>query len=222
MLRSTVESVRSRCQRLTGSLCDMCVSTALARPRLPSAFSKSIGLTLCGMVELPISPSRGLLLEVAQRDVAPGVARPVDQDGVGARHRVEQLGDPVVRLDLDRVRVERQAQALLDDAAREGLPVEIGVGREVRVVVADRAVHLGQRLHRGDARARRGQPCRDVGDLLAHRGRARGLAVRAREHRHARRTGCAMRRQRRDRGRRAPAAAPVRVRPSASARGWCC
>ena len=41
-----IESVRSRCQRLTGSLSDKCRSRALARPRLPSAFSKSIGLTL--------------------------------------------------------------------------------------------------------------------------------------------------------------------------------
>ncbi len=30
---------------------------ALARPRLPSEFSKSIGLTLCGMVDEPISPA---------------------------------------------------------------------------------------------------------------------------------------------------------------------
>ena len=30
--------------------------TAFARPRLPSEFSKSIGLTLCGIVDEPISP----------------------------------------------------------------------------------------------------------------------------------------------------------------------
>ena len=56
-LRSTVESVRSRCQRETGSLSAKCRSSALATPRLPSAFSKSIGLTLCGMVEEPTSPA---------------------------------------------------------------------------------------------------------------------------------------------------------------------
>ena len=43
--------------------------------------------------------------------MAPDVARPVDEDGVGARHGIEQLGHVVVRLDLDGVRVERQAQA---------------------------------------------------------------------------------------------------------------
>ncbi len=56
-LRSTVESVRSRCQREIGSLLARCWNSALAMPRLPSEFSKSIGLTLCGMVEEPISPA---------------------------------------------------------------------------------------------------------------------------------------------------------------------
>ena len=57
MLRSTVESVRSRCQRLIGSFWLRCASSALARPKLPSAFSKSIGLTLCGIVDEPTSPA---------------------------------------------------------------------------------------------------------------------------------------------------------------------
>ena len=54
-LRCTVESVRSRCQRDTGSLVAKCSSMAVARPRLPSAFSKSIGFTLCGIVDEPTS-----------------------------------------------------------------------------------------------------------------------------------------------------------------------
>ena len=33
------------------------LNSALAMPRFPSEFSKSIGLTLCGMVEEPISPA---------------------------------------------------------------------------------------------------------------------------------------------------------------------
>ena len=57
MLRSTVESVRSRCKREIGSFSARCRSSALARPRLPSEFSKSIGFTLCGMVDEPTSPS---------------------------------------------------------------------------------------------------------------------------------------------------------------------
>ena len=47
----------TRCQRESGSFSAMCLSTALAMPRLPSEFSKSIGLTLCGMVDEPISPA---------------------------------------------------------------------------------------------------------------------------------------------------------------------
>ena len=39
------------------SLLARCWNKALAMPRLPSEFSKSIGLTLCGMVEEPISPA---------------------------------------------------------------------------------------------------------------------------------------------------------------------
>ena len=111
MLRSTVESVRSRCQRETGSLSARCCSSALASPRLPSEFSKSIGLTLCGIVDEPISPAFSLLLEIAERDVAPDVAIEVEQDRIRARESVEQLGHVVVRLDLDRVRVERRAPA---------------------------------------------------------------------------------------------------------------
>eukprot|EP00960_Hanusia_phi_P024203 713134-Hanusia_phi.AAC.1 len=40
-----------------GSLLLRCSRMALAMPRLPSAFSKSMGLTLCGMAEEPISPA---------------------------------------------------------------------------------------------------------------------------------------------------------------------
>ena len=56
MLRSTVESVRSRCMREIGSLRARKPNTAFERPRLPSEFSKSMGFTLCGIVEEPISP----------------------------------------------------------------------------------------------------------------------------------------------------------------------
>ena len=58
MFRSTVESVRSRWKREIGSFSARCRSIALASPRLPSEFSKSIGFTLCGIVDEPTSPSR--------------------------------------------------------------------------------------------------------------------------------------------------------------------
>ena len=57
MLRSTVESVRSRCRRETGSFEARCPKTALAMPKFPSAFSKSMGLTLWGMALEPTSPA---------------------------------------------------------------------------------------------------------------------------------------------------------------------
>ena len=55
-LRVTVESVRSLWSLEMGSLPARCSKIALATPRLPSEFSKSMGLTLWGMVEEPTSP----------------------------------------------------------------------------------------------------------------------------------------------------------------------
>ena len=42
-IANTVESDKSRCQREIGNLDEKCCSSALETPRLPSAFSKSIG-----------------------------------------------------------------------------------------------------------------------------------------------------------------------------------
>jgi hypothetical protein len=66
-----------------------------------------------------------LLLEEAERDVAPDVAVEVDQDAVGAGEGVEQLGQRVVRLDLDGVGVEGQAERF-DEALGEAFPVVAG------------------------------------------------------------------------------------------------
>ena len=64
------------------------------------------------MVDEPISPALGSLLEVAQRDVLPEIAVGIDQDGVDARDGVEQFGHRVVRLDLDGVGIELEAEAI--------------------------------------------------------------------------------------------------------------
>ncbi len=53
---NTVESVKSRCNLEIGSLAAKWAAMALAMPKLPSAFSKSIGFTLCGIAEEPTSP----------------------------------------------------------------------------------------------------------------------------------------------------------------------
>ena len=50
-------------QRATGSLVDKCCNIAFARPKLPSAFSKSIGFTLCGITEEPTSPATSLCVK---------------------------------------------------------------------------------------------------------------------------------------------------------------
>jgi hypothetical protein len=182
MLRSTVESVRSRCS---------------ARPAVfPTGVQHGVGQAQVAFrvfevdrVDLVRHGRRTdfagfeLLLEVAQRDVAPDVAVQVQQDGVGAREGVEQFGHVVVRFDLDGVRVEHQAQALLDHGLREGRPVERWVGRQVGVVVADGAVHLAEDFHLLDALDGALQAGHHVGHFLAQRGRAGGLAVGARQHR---------------------------------------
>ena len=129
-----------------------------------------------------------LLLEIAQGHIAPDVSRPVDQDGIGAGHSVKQLGHVVMRFDLDaeRLEVEPQAQwfGCLHHAFAESLPVVIGPGREVSVVIAHGAIHLGQNLDAGDAVRRRLQAHHYVGNLFTHGGGAGGLAVRAAEHGH--------------------------------------
>ena len=122
-----------------------------------------------------------LLLEVAERHVHPDVAAGVEQHRVGAGDGVVQLGHRIVRLDLDGVGIERQAERL-DELPGERLPVEIRIGGAMRVVVAHRAVELGQQFDPGDAAARAQQARGDVGHLLAERGRTGRLAVGARKH----------------------------------------
>jgi hypothetical protein len=63
MFLKTVLSVKSLCKRDTGSFTDKCSSNALAIPKFPSAFSKSIGFTLCGMAEDPTSPAFNFCLK---------------------------------------------------------------------------------------------------------------------------------------------------------------
>ena len=57
MFLNTVESVKSRCNLDNGNLAERCSKIAFAIPKFPSEFSKSIGFTLCGMADEPISPA---------------------------------------------------------------------------------------------------------------------------------------------------------------------
>src|SRR5207248_3860717 len=100
----------------------------------------------------------GLLPEITQRYVAPQIAVEIEEHRVGARERVELLGEAVVRLDLGGVRSELEAERL-DKSPGEALPIEVRVRGDVSVVVAHRAVHLP-----GEGRSeerRVGKECRE-------------------------------------------------------------
>ena len=94
---------------------------------------------------------------------------------------IVQFDLPVVRLDLGRQRVEPDAERL-DELARDERPVHVGSGGEVRGPGAGRPRELAQILGCYDGAFDAGQARREHRDLLAHRRRRRGLAVRAREH----------------------------------------
>ena len=96
---------------------------------------------------------------------------------------------------LDAVGLERQAQShrasgrveplgAFHHAATHRLPVHLRPGREVGVVIAHGAIHLGHQLDLCNALARRVQAHHHVGDFLAHRGGTGGLAMGAAEHGH--------------------------------------
>ena len=78
--------------------------------------------------------------------------------------------------------VEADAEPL-DERARQLGPVDVGFGGEVRRPGAGRAGELGEILGRLDLRRDALEPPDEDGELLAHRRRRRGLAVRADEHR---------------------------------------
>lgn len=89
-----------------------------------------------------------------------------------------------MRLDLGGVRVELQAQLVFDEGAGVFFPVDLRVGRQVRVVVTDGAVDLAHQRHGSDLRNLALEAVDDVGHLFAQGGRRGWLAVGARQHRH--------------------------------------
>ena len=89
MLRSTVESVRSRCQREIGSFSARCLQHGVGQAEV------AFGILEVDRIDLVRHGRRAdfagleLLLEEAERDVAPDVAVEVDQDACwrGRRRR---------------------------------------------------------------------------------------------------------------------------------------
>ena len=125
------------------------------------------------------------LLEVAQGNIAPYITIKINKDGVGAGHRVKQLSQTIVRLDLNGVRVELKANRL-DKAPGKFLPVKIRVSGQMCVVIAHRAVDLALQPDFPGNSVRASQAVYDVGKLLAHGRRRSRLPMGAREHRLAR------------------------------------
>ena len=116
------------------------------------------------------------LLEIAQAHIAPNVARQINQDGVGARNGVKQLGHVIVRLNLNAVGLERQTQTPVfcrgtglgrlwhfDDRFGKGFPIKIGPSRKVCVVIANGAIHFGFEWHSRNFLARVAQSNHHVG-----------------------------------------------------------
>ena len=75
-----------------------------------------------------------------------------------------------------------QPQFFFHHAAAKRRPVDRGISRQMRVVIAHGAIHFGAQGHGGDARAGDLQTRQHIGDFFADRGGAGGLAVGAAEH----------------------------------------
>ena len=97
---NTVESVKSLCKRDTGNFVAKCSKIALAIPRLPSAFSKSIGFTLCGMADEPHLTRLDLLLEILHGNILPKVTVQVDQDRINTLQAIENSRQIIIIRDL--------------------------------------------------------------------------------------------------------------------------
>lgn len=136
MLRNTVESVRSRCRRDTGSFWARWLNTALAMPALPSEFSKSIGLTLWGMADDPTSPALMRCLKYSM-DMYIHMSRSRSSMMVLMRRRASHQGGQIVVVrDLGRRVLACDAEAVFQEIGSECRPVVMGKCHVVGVEVA--------------------------------------------------------------------------------------
>jgi hypothetical protein len=182
MLRSTVESERSRCQPRNRQLFGHVPQQRVGETEVAFGVLEVDRIDLVRHRRRPDLAFLDALAEVTEGDVAPNVAIEIDEHRVGARDRIEQLGHVVVRLDLRRVGIELEPEARHHPGSKV-LPFDIRISDDVRVVIADGTVRLpleGHALDRCDLAL---EARVDVGHLLAKRGRRRRLAVRARQHR---------------------------------------
>lgn len=80
-----------RCRQEIGSFSAKVLEHGIGQAKVAFRTSKSIGLTLCGMVEGDDFTSLDLLLEETEGDVTPDIAIEVNQDAVGAGKGIEQF-----------------------------------------------------------------------------------------------------------------------------------
>src|SRR4029453_27672 len=121
------------------------------------------------------------LPEIAERNVAPDVAIEIDQYRVRVREHVAIFRDAVVRFDLCRIGTELETEGDHDTRA-EALPVDVRIRNQVRVVIADRTVHLALDRELGKCGDLAVEARDDVGELLSERGGGRRLPVRGGRH----------------------------------------
>jgi hypothetical protein len=82
-----------------------------------------------------------------------------------------------MRFNLDGVRIEAQAQALFYNLARKFRPVDIGIGGQVSIVIADRAIHFAKDFDSADSFGGALQSRDDVCHFLAKRSWTGGLPM---------------------------------------------
>ena len=123
------------------------------------------------------------LPEVVHADVGPQVPAEVHQDRVHPAHGVQQGGQVVVVLDLRGELLPVHAQLLPHELVGELHPVQLRIGREVRVEVAGGAAELGGVGHLAQQPQLGVQPFHEHLQFLAQTGGAGGLAVRPGKHR---------------------------------------
>ena len=106
------------------------------------------------------------LLEIAEGNIAPHIAVEIDQNRIDAGNGLEKLRHIIVRLDLNRVRIERQPQIFLDKTAAMPLPIHIGIRNHMSIVIAHRAIDFAQKFLSGKLLRLTFQTVQHIGDLL--------------------------------------------------------
>lgn len=121
------------------------------------------------------------LFEVAIGGVHPEIPAHRYEDGVNVGQHAVERGQPVMGLNLGRIRIKLEPQARQELSTEPG-PVKLGIRVEVRIEVPNRSIQLRRELLLLDEFDLGIDPVGEVGDLLADGGGAGCLAVGPAEH----------------------------------------